>query len=134
MKALHRLGFGAAAAGLLVLAAGGAVAQQRPPMGLRTPPAGHGGHHGGRNIRGLPYYVVEREVVRVIEVEVPVPVAPPPPPAAPPEPRKPFVIGDSYASLPGGCMKLIEDGASYYYCGGDWYRQAGRHYEAVARP
>ena len=39
-------------------------------------------------------------------------------------PRKPYVIGNSYASLPGGCMKMIEEGAHYYYCGGgEWYRQ-----------
>ena len=67
---------------------------------------------------------VVREVVR----EVPVPV-----PVAPPEPRKPYVIGASYASLPGGCMKLIEDRVSYYYCSGDWYRQEGKSYRAVAR-
>jgi hypothetical protein len=44
------------------------------------------------------------------------------------------VIGASYASLPGGCMKWIEGGASYYYCGGEWYRQLGKQYRAVARP
>ena len=54
-------------------------------------------------------------------------------------PRKPYVIGGTYASLPPqGCMKLIEDGASYYFCSGEWYRQlgAGRgaKYRAVARP
>jgi hypothetical protein len=36
-------------------------------------------------------------------------------------------------------MKLIEDGASYYFCGGgEWYRQtgdgSGAKYRAVARP
>jgi hypothetical protein len=34
-------------------------------------------------------------------------------------------------------MKMIEDGASYYYCSGEWYRQmgAGRSatYKAVAK-
>jgi hypothetical protein len=45
------------------------------------------------------------------------------------------VIGASYAELPGGCMKWIEGGASYYYCGGgEWYRQLGKQYRAVARP
>jgi hypothetical protein len=44
------------------------------------------------------------------------------------------VIGASYASLPGGCMKMIEEGASYYYCGGgEWYKQTGKLYRAVAR-
>jgi hypothetical protein len=34
-------------------------------------------------------------------------------------------------------MKLIEEGVSYYYCGGDWYRQEGEGrsvtYKAVKR-
>ena len=72
------------------------------------------------------------EVVR----DEPAPTRADPPP--PPEPRKPYVIGRSYSSLPGGCMKLIQDGSSYYYCDGGWYRQlgAGRsaQYKAVARP
>jgi hypothetical protein len=28
-------------------------------------------------------------------------------------------------------MKLIEDGVSFYYCDGDWYRQSGKLYRAV---
>ena len=76
-------------------------------------------------------WVVEREVPVVVRVETP---APPPQAAAnsgtpnrdvPEIARKPYVIGASYASLPGPCMKLIEDGVSYYYCSGDWYRQVG---------
>jgi hypothetical protein len=32
-------------------------------------------------------------------------------------------------------MKVIEDGASYYFCGGgEWYKQTGKLYRAVARP
>ena len=71
----------------------------------------------------------------------------PPPSAAVPLPapsaqggakeRKPYVVGSSYASLPGGCMKLIEEGVSFYYCSGEWYRQVGDgrsvSYKAVAR-
>ncbi len=89
---------------------------------------------------GLPgFIVVEREVVRVVERT-------PPPPAAVPLPiasqqggtgekRKPYVIGESYASLPGGCMKMIEGGASHYWCGGgEWYRPDGKQYRAVAKP
>jgi hypothetical protein len=55
-------------------------------------------------------------------------------------PRKPYVIGSTYASLPPqGCMKLIEDGASYYFCGGgEWYRPLGdgrdSKYRAVVKP
>ena len=76
--------------------------------------------------------------------------APPPPPAPAansgtpnrdvpglPE-RKPYVVGKSYAALPGGCMKLIEEGSAYYYCGGgEWYKQMGKGrgatYRAVKR-
>jgi hypothetical protein len=81
-------------------------------------------------------YVVER--VHVIEREVvkEVPAAPPPEP--PPPPRKPYVIGASYDTLPTGCMKLIENGASYYLCSGEWYRQtksdSGVSYKAVKAP
>ena len=71
--------------------------------------------------------VVEREVVREVTVAEP-------PAAAPPPPRKPYVIGRNYSSLPGGCMKIIEDGASYFYCSGEWYRQVGAQYLAVAMP
>ena len=97
-------------------------------------------HGGGFGHQGffIPYFVerqapviIEREVVR----EVPVVVEPPPPP---PPPREPYVIGKSYASLPGGCMKMIEGGASYYLCSGEWYRQVGSSraatYKAIAQP
>jgi hypothetical protein len=87
---------------------------------------------------GIPgVWVVEREVPVIVEKEVvrevPVPVAPVPPPV----PRKPYVIGASYASLPPSCMKMIEEGVSFYYCDGDWYRQVGSGrsttYRAVSR-
>ena len=74
----------------------------------------------------------EREVVREKPAEQPVAVA------APVAPRKPYVIGSTYASLPSGCMKLIDGGVSYYYCSGEWYRQMGggrdAQYRAVAQP
>ncbi len=78
---------------------------------------------------------VVRELVIVHDQPAPQPaaVAPPPPPA----PRKPYVIGRNYSSLPSGCTKLIEDGgnATYFYCGGEWYRQVGAsQYRAVGRP
>ncbi|MCL6698672.1 hypothetical protein LZ496_07715 [Sphingomonas sp. NSE70-1] len=77
-------------------------------------------------------YVVER--VHVIEREVvkEVPAAPPPEP--PPPPRKPYKLGALYDRLPSPCMKMIEGGASYYHCSGEWYRQVGREYRAVAAP
>ena len=119
---------------LVVLGAGEAGAQRGPPGTIVSPrDLGHGrGHgHGFRGGGGFFFVdevVVEREVVREV------PAAPPQPAVAPPEPRKPYVIGRVYASLPGGCMKLIESGASYYICSGDWYRQVGSQYKAVAQP
>jgi len=59
----------------------------------------------------------------------------PPPPAPPPPPRKPYVVGRTYDALPGGCMKLIQDGGSYYLCSGEWYRPlGGGRYLAIAQP
>lgn len=137
MKALHLM---AVSAVLAILTTAQADAQSRPmPGGPRNNfhnpsnhfswERGHGLHGGFGNVfvvqQEVPV-IVEREVVR----EVPVVVQP----VAPPPPRKPYVIGSTYASLPDSCMKLIEDGVSYYYCGGDeWYRQTGKLYRAVAR-
>ena len=139
MKAPHFPGVGAAAAALLMVAASAAEAEPRVVIGgWSAPPRHHGGGLRGRHGRHgfhVPYYVVEREPTVIIEREVvrevPVIVEAPPPP---PPPREPYVIGRSYASLPGGCMKLIEEGAAYYYCGGEWYRQAGKQYRAVHAP
>jgi hypothetical protein len=155
MKAPHFPGLGGAAAALLIVAASAADAQRGVAIGGWTAPPSptfhspfangafrsvprrhHRGAHGRNGFLGFPGYVydydreptviIEREVIR----EVPVIVeAPPPRP-----PREPYVIGHSYASLPGGCMKLIEDGLSYYYCSGEWYRQAGKQYRAVEQP
>lgn len=144
MKVTHLLALSAAMSAILILAASEADAQGRVVKGgWGNPPRHGGGMHrghgkfGGHGFIAFPAYVVEREVVHVIEREVVVeepaaPAEPPPPPA------EPHVIGKSYASLPGGCMKLIEEGASYYYCSGEWYRQegagGGARYRAVAHP
>lgn len=70
-------------------------------------------------------HVIEREIIHEVPVEVAAPLPPP----------EPFVIGRSYASLPGGCMKMLSGGATYYLCSGDWYREVGRsQYKAVAAP
>jgi hypothetical protein len=121
MKPFHLI------AALLALAPASASAQSR---GLRLPvppPPPIGVFNGFPGV-----WVVEREVPVIVEKEVvrevPVPVVP----ESPPVPRKPYVVGASYSSLPAGCMKLIEEGASYYYCGGgEWYRQSGKLYRAV---
>ncbi|HET9335926.1 MAG TPA: hypothetical protein VFO12_05915 [Sphingomicrobium sp.] len=128
----------AGAQGITSIASGGG--------GPRITPIVNGGHFQGRPVHGRRgghhrfrggfggVFVVEREVPVIVEREVVrevlVPVAPEPPPA----PRKPHVIGASYSSLPEGCMKLIDEGVSYYGCGGEWYRQvASGKYIAVAR-
>ena len=131
MKAPHLTAAIAALAALLVLATA-ASAQQTIPMKFdRAPPP-------QRNIiivPGFGFPFVEREVVhhvteREIVHEVPVEVAPPPPP------RAGFVVGRSYDSLPGGgCMKMIDSGATFFNCSGEWYREVGsRQYKAVESP
>ena len=90
------------------------------------------GTHRGFN-GGFIFYE-EPHVVHDIVVVHDQPTPPPPPsPPAPPSPG--HVIGHSYDSLPGGCMKMVERGVSYFHCSGDWYREvAGRRYEAVEVP
>ena len=145
-------------AALAVLAAARADARQNPVGGgprITFPSHAnhfsrevrHGFHGGFGNVfiveRALPQAQDERVVV--VEREAPPPPAAVPLPAqaeggAGMPPRKPYVVGGTYASLPPqGCMKLIEDGASYYFCSGEeWYRQLGdgrgARYRAVARP
>jgi hypothetical protein len=132
---MNNLAFLAGAAAL-ALASAPAGAQSasigsRPWLPPPSPDSGHRMHgfHGN-------FIIVERDYVPVIERVVvrEVPVAPAPVAAPPPPPREPFVIGRNYRSLPGACLKLIEGGASYYRCNGDWYRQVGAQYRAVARP
>ena len=121
------------------------AAQTRPTTGARiTYPSpnlfswerGTGRHHG----LGGGVWIVEREVPVVVEKVVvkEVPLTPPSPPGREGEKaHKPYVIGASYASRPDRCMKLIEEGVSFYYCDGGWYRQVGEgrsvSYKAVAR-
>jgi hypothetical protein len=145
MKAFQLITMGVAMAAAAAYPAG---AQSRPVGGPRiTYPSHHNfswerghGFHALRQAQDERIFIVEREVPVVVEREVA------PPPQAVPLPqksggeekrRKPYVIGASYASLPGSCMKLIEEGVSFYYCSGEWYRQVGdgrsAMYRAVAR-
>lgn len=135
-----------ALAALLAFAAPSAEAQGRPVGGgPRIILPSHSNHfsregkHGGFHGVGGGVFVIEREVPVIVEKEV---VREKPAEsvaaAAPEPPMKPYVLGRNYGSLPGACMKMIEGGASYYYCSGEWYRQVreGRSplYKAVARP
>ena len=144
MKYAHLLILSAAAAAALIFAASKADAQQAGAVGgvARNNFSNHGGGfrgghrgglHGGFGFGGV--WVVERDYPVVVEREiireVPVVVEAPPPP---PPPRDPYVVGKSYASLPGGCMKIVEPGVSHFYCSGEWYRQVGSQYRAVQRP
>ena len=104
-----------------------------PQGGVRGGSGVPGFHRLHRGINGGVIFV-EREYVPVV-VEEPArdePAAPPP--APPPDPRKPWVLGRVYSALPGGCMKLLQDGAAYYRCSGEWYLQVGSQYKAVRVP
>jgi hypothetical protein len=105
-----------------------------------TPIPSQGGARGGFH-RGLHHglgggFVLfeEPEVVHDVVVVHDVAAEPPAPPPPPPKPREPWVLGRTYGALPGGCMKMIAGGASYYQCSGDWYRKVAGGYRAVARP
>jgi hypothetical protein len=135
MKGLHLLAISAAMSVLLIFAAAEADAQRRPAGGgLRTmPPVPRDPIQN--------FIIVETEVIQTVEPETDekqavTPPADPAPP--PPEPRKPYAIGSTYSSIPSGCMKLIEVGASYYHCNGEWYQSVssgnGAQYLAVRMP
>ena len=93
-----------------------------------------GFHRFHRGINGNGFFYYEEPQYYPVVVEQVVHDEPAAPPAPPPEPRKPYVLGRTYSSLPGGCGKLIQDGASYYVCSGEWYRQVGSEYKAVRMP
>lgn len=107
------------------------IPQQGSVRGFRD-----GFHRGMRHgFDGGVFIYEEPEVVHDVLVVHDQPAAAPEPPPAPPAPRERYVIGKSYASLPGGCMKMVEAGANYFLCSGDWYREVGRdQYKAVAAP
>ena len=115
----------------LVASWAGAQSPGGPRTGITR--ANGGGVMPQRGIQ-VPFFYPEREVIIEREIIREVPAAPPPPPEPAPPPKKPYVIGASYASLPGGCMKMVEAGGTYYYCGCEWYRQVGSAYKAVREP
>ena len=131
---------------LLVLAAAKAGAQQQRPVGggprNTIPSTGERGSVVSRE-RVSDVFLIEQNVVQVVEQKEEAnpsdtAAAPPAPAALPPpepEPRKPYAIGNVYSTLPGSCMKLIQDGASYYLCSGEWYQLVGSgEYKAVRSP
>jgi hypothetical protein len=105
-----------------------------PPQSGARGPRGFGRHHGSS---GVFVFFEEPEAVQYVVVHdqpPATPPSPPPPPAAKPKPREPYVIGRTYKSLPGGCLKMVQGGASYFHCGEGWYRQVGSLYRAVPTP
>lgn len=126
---------------LLSALASPAAAQAHSPGGPRTAltRANGGGVLPQRGFH-VPFFYPEREVVvveREVIREVPAGNLGTPNtdvPNSPPPPRKPYVIGASYASLPPGCMKMVELAGTYFYCSGEWYRQVGSVYRAVKEP
>ena len=91
---------------------------------------GHG-HGHGFGTGGFFYY---EEPYVVHDVEVIHDQAPEPPPPPPP-PRQRWVLGKSYDALPGGCLKMLTPGGSFFDCSGEWYLQTGNaKYKAVAQP
>lgn len=154
MKGLYLLALNAALSAMLILAASQTEAQDRPAgAGPRNPIPSGGGQTGGQMGSGgatgvgsggdfgrervNDVFLVEEQVVQVVEPkEEEKQAAPAAAPVAEPEKREPYAVGKSYSSLPPGCMKLIQDGASYYFCGGgEWYQAVGGgQYMAVAQP
>ena len=165
MKGLQLLALNAALSAMLIVAAAAEVDAQRQPAGSgprNSIPSGGGqsgmggatgvggvGDHDGRgdrdgrgHKRDGDVFLIDEDVVEVVEVEKeakPAEAAAAVPAAAPAvaeEKREPYKIGNSYDSLPPGCMKLIQDGSSYYFCGGaEWYQSVGGgQYKAVEQP
>ena len=130
MQRLKLLVQGAVAAALIAFIGAEAAAQRRP---IVRPPINQPIR------RALPVQnviLVEEEVAVEGKAEAvePAKEAPAATPEPKPEPREPYAIGKSYASLPGGCMKLIQDGVSYFNCSGDWYQPKNGGYVAVNAP
>ncbi len=105
-----------------------------PPQGMVR--GSRDGVHRGlrRGFGGSVFIYEEPEVVHDVVVVHDEAAAAPEPPAPPPAPREPYVLGRTYASLPGGCLKMVEGRASYFHCSEGWYRQVGSQFRAVAGP
>lgn len=105
------------------------VPSQGATRGART--FHRGGHRGFANDV---FIYEEPDVVHDVVVVHDEASAAPEPPPPPPLPREPYVIGRTYGSLPGGCLKMVEGGASYFRCSEGWYRQVGAQYRAMGEP
>lgn len=99
-----------------------------PQTGMALPRFDH--RHGSGNVI---IFTDEPEVVHDVTVIHEVAAAPPAPPPAP-TPRERFVIGRTYKSLPGACLKMVQAGGSYFHCSAGWFRQVGALYRAVPMP
>jgi hypothetical protein len=155
MKALRLQAALAAISALLALAPSGASAQPVTVGGILSPPIpgpGNGslfptpippqvrgsrdGFHRGlrHDFPGTVFITEEPDVVHDVYVVHDEPAAAPEPSPPPPAPREPYVIGRTYDALPGGCLKMITGGASYFHCTEGWYREVGSQYQAVEMP
>lgn len=147
----------AAGFALIALAPAGAAAQPVTVGGVLSPPIpgpGNGslyptpipqqgmvrgsrdGVHRGlrRGVGGTVFLYEEPYAVHDVVVVHDEAAAAPEPPPPPPAPRGPYVIGRTYGSLPAGCLKMVEGGASYFHCSEGWYRQVGTQFRAVVGP
>jgi hypothetical protein len=155
MKALCLSAAVGGACALLALAPASALAQTATVGGVLSPPipgpgngslfptpippqtvargARDGRHRGG--FRNDVFFYEEPYTVHDVVVVHDQPAEPAAPPEPPPAPRERWVLGRTYGSLPGGCLKMISGGASYFQCSGNWYRELGaEQYKAVEMP
>ena len=92
-----------------------------------------GGHRHDHGFGSGGFIIYDEEPYVVHDVEVIHDEAPEPSPAPPP-PRQAWVLGKSYTALPGGCLKMLTPGGSFFDCSGEWYLQVATGYQAVRMP
>ena len=105
------------------------------PMPQQHGNFGGGFHHGHGHGFGSGGFIIYEDEPEVVHDVVVVHDAAPEPPPPPPPPRQRWMLGRSYGSLPGGCLKMLTGAGAYYDCSGEWYRQVGAgRYKAIAQP